>query len=150
MKLAEDERELLMAEVAQALDQVRSPQLKVAYGELLTAVDQSEVPDDLMEPLQTLVEVGLESGRIRRIHTAHGEMAARRVYSRTPRGRAVRASTEAVNEALKALVGQTLQELSLSPNGPGSYSLTLGTDQGKLLIRLDRAEARVQSVEVGG
>ena len=150
MKLVEDERELLMAEVAQALDQVRSPQLKVAYGELLTAVDQGEVPDDLMEPLQALVEVGLESGRIRRVHTAHGEMAARRVYSRTPRGRAVRASTEAVNEALKALVGQTLQEFALSPNGPGSYSLTLGTDQGKLLIRLERAEARVQSVEVGG
>ncbi len=62
----------------------------------------------------------------------------------------MRASTEAVNEALKALVGQTLEEVTLSPNGPGSYSLTLGTDQGKLLIRLDRGEARVQSVEVGG
>ena len=149
MKLAEDERELLMAEVAQALDQVRSPQLKVAYGELLTAIDQADVPNDLLEPLQALVEVGLESGRIRRVHTAHGEMTARRIYSRTPRGRALRASTDAVNQALEALAGQTLQEVTLTPNGPGSYSLLLATDQGKLLVRLDRSEARLQSLEVG-
>ena len=149
MKLAEDEREVLLAEVAQALDQVRSPEARVAYGELLTAVDAGEVPDDLVEPLQSLLEVGLESGRIRRLHTAHGEMAAQRVFSRTPRARAVREAVSAVNEALASLAGHELHEVSVSAHGPGSYSLTLATDQGKVLVRFDRREVRVQSVEIG-
>jgi len=79
LKLAEDEREVLLAEVAQALEQVRVPELNAVYGHLLTAVGAGEIPDDLLEPLETLLAVGLESGRIRSLHTAHGEMAASRV-----------------------------------------------------------------------
>ncbi len=149
LKLQEDEREVLLAEVAQAHDQVRSPEAKRQFGELLAAVDAGEVPDELAEPLQNLLEVGLESGRIRKLHTAHGEMAAQRVFSRTPRARATRETVAAVNEALAALVGHTLNEVSMSAGAPGSYSLTLATDQGKVLVRLDRREARVHSVEVG-
>jgi hypothetical protein len=149
MKLADDEREVLMAEVAQALEQVRTPEMRARYGDLLTAVDQGEVPEDLLDPLQVLLEVGLESGRIRKVHTAHGEMAAGRVYGRTPRGRAVRATAEAVNEALQALQGQTIEEISVSPHGPGSYSLSIGTDQGKVLLRISRHGVRLQTLEVG-
>ena len=98
MNLAEDERDLLMREVAEAAEQIRQPERRALYGELLTAVDAGQVPDDLMEPLQTLLEVGLESGRIRRVHSAHGEMAAARLYARTPRGRELRVAADAVNE----------------------------------------------------
>jgi hypothetical protein len=149
VKLADDEREVLLAEVAQALDQVRAPELKVRYGELLTALDAGDVPDDLLEPLQALLEVGLDTGRIRHVHTAHGEMAARRVYSRTPKGKAVRATSSAVNEALKALEGQTLEEITVSPNGPGSYSVSVATSKGRVLIILDRAGAEIKSLDVG-
>ena len=150
MKLGADEREVLMAEVAQALDQVRHPELKVVYGVLLSAVDQGDVPNELMEPLQNLLQVGLESGRIRAVHTAHGEMAAQRVYARTPGARAVRGSADAINEALAALQGHTLEEISITPSGPGSYTLSLGTDQGKLLLRIDRHGVELRSLEVGG
>lgn len=149
MRLAEDERELLMAEVGQAVEQVRTPETRAAFGELLSAVDRGEVPDDLMEPLQNLLEVGLESGRIRRIHRAPGETAARRVYGRTPRGAALSAAADEVNQGLRALVGQTIEEVSISPNGPGSYSLSIATDQGRLLLRLERQSVRLQSLEVG-
>lgn len=150
MKLSTDEKDLLRTEVSEALGQVRSPEMRAVYDGLLAAVEGGEVPEALMEPLTSLLAVGLESGRIRRLHTAHGEMTASRVYGRTPRGEAVRASTEAVNDALKALEGHVLQEVSVSPHGPGGYSVSLGTDQGKVLLRLDRQGARVQSVEVGG
>jgi hypothetical protein len=149
MKLSDDEREVALAEVAQALDQVRSAALKTAYGELLSAVDRSEVPEDLVEPLQTVLEVGLESGRIRRVHSAHGEMAAQRLYARTPKGRALRASCDDVTGALKALQGAAIEDVALSPQGPGSYSLSLNTDRGRVLVRVDRAGARIQSLEVG-
>lgn len=149
LKLAEDERELLVTEVAQALDQVRSPELKVQYGELLTSVDQSEVPDELLEPLTSLLEVGLESGRIRRVHLAHGEMAARRVFSRTPRGRHLQERAEEVNQALAGLQDQTIEEIRVAANGPGSFSLTLTTDEGTVVLHFSRAGVSLKSLEVG-
>jgi len=149
MKLTDDEREVLLAEIGQALDQVRSPQMQAVYGELLSAVDRSEVPDDLQEPLQNLLEIGLESGRIRKVHQADGETAALRVYRRTPRGRAIQASADAVNQALQALQGHTLEQLNVSPHGPGAYSISAVTDQGTLLVRVDRHGVRLHSVEVG-
>jgi hypothetical protein len=150
MRLSPEEKDLLQVEVAEALGQVRSPEMRALYAELLEAVEAGDVPDALIEPLTSLLAVGLESGRIRRLHTAYGEMTASRMYGRTPQGQAVRASTEAVNEALKALEGHVLQEVTVSPHGPGSYSVSLGTDQGKVLLRLDRQGARIQSVDVGG
>lgn len=149
MKLTEDERELLVTEVAQALDHVRAPDLKVTFGELLSAADAGEIPDDLMAPLESLLELGLESGRIRKVHLAHGEMAARRIYARTPKGRTAQGSAAEVNEALRALIGHTIEELSVTQPTPGSFSLTVATEHGRLLLRLDRAGVRLQSLEVG-
>lgn len=149
LKLSEDERELLMTEVAQAVDQVRSPELKVQYGELLTAVDGGVVPDDLLEPLQTLLEVGLESGRVRRVHLAHGEMAARRVFGRTPKGRALQTAAEEVNQALAGLQGQTVEEMRVAATGPGSFSLSLTTDEGTVVLQFSRGGVALKSVEVG-
>ena len=149
MTLTDEERELLSTEVAQALEQVRSPEARVRYGELLSAVDAGEVPDDLLESLQGVLEVGLESGRIRRVHTAHGEMIANRVFARTPRGRMLHESAGEVNNALAALEGHALRELKITPAGPGAWAIHASTDQGTLLIRLSRQGARLQSVEVG-
>jgi len=149
MKLTEDERELLLTEVAQALDHVQAPELKVTFGELLSATDAGEIPEDLMAPLESLLELGLESGRIRKVHLAHGEMAARRVYARTPKGRSTSGAAADVNEALRALVGHTIEEVSVTQPTPGSFALVLATDHGRLLLRLDRAGVRLQSLEVG-
>jgi hypothetical protein len=149
IRLSEEEREILTTEVAQALDHVRSPELRVTYGELLTAVDLGEVPEELAEPLQTLLEVGLESGRIREAHLAHGEMAAQRVYARTPRGKILHDTTAEVNAALQALGGQRIEQVTVSPRGAAGYSIRVTTEDGAVLLVLDRGGARVQSVEIG-
>jgi hypothetical protein len=149
MKLSGDERELLLTEVAQALDHVRAPELRVTYGELLTAVDQGEIPDDLLSPLETVLEIGLQSGRVRKVHLAPGETAARRLYARTPKGKALQSATDEVNQALRALKGHTVEEISISQPIPGSFSLLVETEHGKLQLRLDRDGVRLQSLEVG-
>ena len=149
MKLSDDERELLMTEVAQALDQVRTPEMRVSLGELLTAVDLGEVPEELYDPLQNLLEIGLESGRIRNIHKAPGETAARRLFGRTPRGEALKTTAAEVNEALSALRGQKLQDLGITADAPGVYSLFLETEEGTVLVRLDRTGVSLRSVELG-
>lgn len=149
LTLSEEERELLHTEAAQAAAQVRHPETQRRYAALAAAALAGEVPDELLEPLEGLLEVGLESGRIRQVHTAHGEMTAAAIFSRTPRGRALTASIAAVNDALRALAGHTLQEVRLAAAGPGAYSLTLATGAGTLLVRLGRHGVRVHSVEVG-
>ncbi len=149
LRLSEDERDLLRVEVADVAAHVRSDEAKAAYRALLTALDSGQIQPSLVPALQSVLEVGLESGRIRRIHTAHGEMAARRLYSRTPRGAALNASASEVNAALQSLLGGTLSEIGVSASGPGSYSLSIGTDAGRVLLRIGRGGVECQSVEVG-
>ena len=54
-----------------------------------------------------------------------------------------------MNDALRALIGHTIEELSVTQPTPGSFSLTVATEHGRLLLRLDRAGVRLQSLEVG-
>lgn len=149
LTLSETECELLEAELAAALEQTTQPAAREAYGAALAAVRAGRLGEAELPAVTALLEVGLESGRIRRRHTAHGEMAARGLWARTPAGRAVQESAAAASAALQALVGQPLAELSITPAGPGAYLLALGTDQGRVMVRLDRLGVRAQSVEVG-
>jgi hypothetical protein len=149
MRLSDEERELVRTETVEAMEFVRAPDLRAKYARLLTALDD-EIPGELVEVMQSLLEVGLQSGRIRRVHHAPGEMAARRLYGRTPRGSAARSAAEEVNDALRALAGQTIDELRVAAAGPGVHTLSVSTDQGTVLLEFDRHGARLRSVEVGG
>ena len=44
--------------------------------------------------------------------------------------------------------GHRLEGATLTAIGPGAYTLSLATDEGRLTIQLDRQGARVTSVEV--
>lgn len=149
MKLADDEREVVVAELDEVLGRAREPESRRQLSGLREEAERGQIPADQIGYLERLIEVGLESGRIRSAHTAHGEMAALRLYRRTPRGQAIQKSLEAVSQALSALAGQTLEELSLSFAGPGKFSLTVSTDQGRVLVQLDRGGAELRSLEVG-
>ena len=53
-----------------------------------------------------------------------------------------------MSAALGSLRGHRLEDATLTAVGPGSYTLSLATDEGRLSIRLDRQGARIASVEV--
>ena len=53
-----------------------------------------------------------------------------------------------MSEALASLQGQALEGATLTAVGPGAYTISLATDEGRLTIRLDRQGARLTSVEV--
>jgi hypothetical protein len=149
MRLLEDERPVLLGEIDAVMEQLRNAEAREVYGELRAAVEAGEVPDGLLPPLERLLEMGLETGRIRQVHTAHGEMAALRVFQRTPQGSALKASCDAANEALQSLQEHVIEGLTFSVRGPGSFSLSLETDQTTLTIHIDRHGVRVRSMEVG-
>jgi hypothetical protein len=104
-------------------------------------------PDSIAE-LDRLIELALQSGRLRAIYGPGGEAAATRLYRRLPSGRELTASAREVNDALRPLSGQVLEDVALSVNGPGAFGLRLTVGGRELTVRLDRQGVRLHAVGV--
>lgn len=149
MRVSAVEQELLIPEIAGFAAALHDPTARSRYESLRDAVESGEVDDALAGHLANVLEVGLQSGRLRRAYGADGEQALTRVFQRTPAGAALAADARAVSEALSALQGHVIETVSIAATGPGSYSLTIDTDRCQLSVRLDRGGVRVNSVELG-
>ena len=141
-------REVALAE-AQA---VRAMASGNGYGdrlaELLAAVDEGEVGGDDAETLEELLELGLQTGRIRAHYGPGGEQAALSLYRRLPRGAELAESAREVTAALRALQGRELGAVELTAVGPGAFSLSIAAGELEVSLRLDRQGARVANVGV--
>jgi hypothetical protein len=140
--------EVLLAEIAGVLATVREPRARAPYEDLANAVSGGMVEESLLGPLESLVEMSLQTGRARRLHGADSERALLRLFHRTPRGTAARQATEAVNEALRTLAGQSLEEALFTVQAPGVFRLGLRTGQVRLALEIDRHGVTVESLEV--
>ena len=121
--VAGEAREVALAE-AQAV---------VAAGgsahELVAEIDEGSVVEEI-ETLERILELGLQTGRIRALYGPGGEQAALRLYRKLPHGTEAAATVEAVNGAL------------------GAFSLTIQADGAEVGVHLDRNGARVAGVGV--
>jgi hypothetical protein len=143
------QRELLVEEAGAFRERLKDPEGKARYTELLSAVAADlRVPEHLLGALEDLLELGLQTGRLRRRYTAEGEQALLRLFQRTPRGAAVQEATREANRALEALEGQILRGVSFSARGPGTYGLALETDRGRFTLRIQRDGVWVENVEI--
>ena len=147
-QLDEAQQELIVTEAQSFSERVRSPEGREAYRALAREAAFGEISEARLPLLGSLLEVGLSTGRIRALYDAHAEAAAAKLFRATPQGMERAAQIRAVNEALQALRGKTLQKASLASRGAGSFSLTLQTDQGKLVVSLGPAGAETRSFEV--
>ena len=140
-------------EVARAeVEAVRAAVGESDYGDLLDALldtlgEGSEVDGRHAEELDRVITLALQSGRVRALYGPGGEQAALRAFRKLPTGAELSQSAAAVNDALASLEGRSLERLSLTAVGPGSFTLAVATDGAQLSIRLDRQGARVTSVE---
>jgi hypothetical protein len=114
---------------------------------LVAEIDDGEVVEEV-QTLEQILELGLQSGRIRALYGPGGEQAALGVYRKLPRGAEAAASAREVSTALAALAGRELRSIELRAVGPGAFSLSLSAGELELDIRLDRQGARVSSVGV--
>ena len=140
--------EVALGEAQAVLAHVMEPERRGRLADLAAAVQDGELGDDEAQALEELIELGLQSGRIRSVYGPEGEQAALKTYRRLPGGRALVDSAEEVTNALAALEGKTLEEVKVQFTGPGSYLVTLAVEGLELSVRLDRAGARVHSVGV--
>jgi hypothetical protein len=148
IKLSDPERELALAETQAVLAAAASEDYREELTELVAAIETGMLDDEHALTLEPIIELALQAGRIRGIYGPPGETAALRLYRKLPRGQALQRSAREVSEALTSLQGQVLEGATLTAVGPGAYTLSLATAEGRLSIKLDRQGARISSVEV--
>ena len=149
LRLSSVEQELVGAEVRAFGLLQRDPAARERHEGLAEQVELGHVPEDRLEELAVILEIGLQSGRFRRVYGPDGEQAISGLFRRTPRGREVAAGVAAVTEALQSLRGQIIDDVRVTALGPGAYSLLLDTRQAQVTVRLDRGGARVESLALG-
>jgi hypothetical protein len=134
-------------EYRERLERLRDDLTGDSVGPDSTAEPRGLGPDSIVE-LDRLIEIALQSGRLRAVYGPGGEAAATRLYRRLPSGRELTASAREVGEALRSLSGQQLDDVSLAVNGPGAFSLGLTVGGREITLRLDRQGVRLHSVGV--
>jgi hypothetical protein len=142
------QREVLLEELATLVVSLRDPETRSPWEELAAAVDAGGVEESQLGRLEQILEMTLQTGRVRRVHGAESEQALLRLFHQTPRGAASRRATEAVNRTLATLAGQTLETMLFTTQGPGVYRLGVETGNCKLTLEIDRHGITVESLEV--
>lgn len=146
--LGPDEQEVALGETQAVRAAATEPGYRGRLRALEAAIGRGALSDDDVGALTDIVELALQTGRIRAVYGPPGEQAALRLYWRLPRGAALAESTRAVSQALAALRGRTLAGAELAAVGPGSYTLSLRTGEARVSLRLDRQGARLATVEI--
>jgi hypothetical protein len=141
-------REVALAEAQAVRALAAGEEYRDRLADLLAAVDEGEVDGEDAETLEELLELGLQTGRIRAHYGPGGEQAALSLYRRLPRGAELAESAREVSAALRALEGRELGSVELTAVGPGAFSLSIAAGELEVSLRLDRQGARVASLGV--
>lgn len=148
LKLDQLQRDLLIPQIQAFLDATSDAGARESYAALKAAVESLAVSSELQARLGTIVEVALQSGRIRRLFGPGAELSLNALFQKTPRGREIARSLQELNAALSNLKGDTVEEVNAALRGPGSWALTVKTSGCQLVIRFERDGVRVESLEV--
>ena len=148
VRLAGEAQEVALAEAQAVRAMAADDGYRERLAALVGAASEGEVGTEDAATLEELLELGLQSGRIRALYGPGGETAVLGLYRRLPRGAALAESAREVNEALRALEGRELGSIELRAVGPGAFTLSLSTGEVELSLKLDRQGARISSVGV--
>jgi len=142
VRLRGEAAEVALAETQAVLAMVQDEERRGRLADLIAAVAEGEVADAEAEALEELLELGLQTGRLRAVYGPGGEQAALTVFRQLPRGRELGETARQVTAALASLGGKALETVRIQAVGPGAFLLTLGVDGLELSVRLDRQGVR--------
>ena len=148
ISLSAAEQEVALAETQAVLAAATRPDYRADLTALAASIETGALQPEHAETLERIVELALQTGRVRALYGPPGEQATLRLYRRLPRGAALTESAREVSQALGSLRGRTLEGATLTAVGPGAYTLSLSAGEARLSLRLDRQGARLTSVEV--
>ena len=145
-ELRGEAREVALAEAQIVLAMARDDAMRARLADLVGHVDEGAVDGEPAELLESVLELGLQTGRIRAYYGPGGEQAAVSTLRRLPRGQERSKSTSDVSAALGALAGKRLDGVSITAVAPGAFTVTFDAEGVELSVRLDVNGARVTSV----
>ena len=124
----------------------RDETMRLRLAELVAAVDDGGVDGDSAELLESALELGLQTGRIRAYYGPGGEQAALSTLRKLPRGRVRSESTREVSAALKALNGAQIDAVKITAVAPGAFTVSIEAGGVEASVRLDGTGARLTSL----
>ena len=146
VRVSGEAAEVARAETQAVLSMVQDETRRGRLADLVAALEEGQVEAADADALAELLELGLQSGRVRALYGPEGEQATLALYRRLPPGRELLESASELNDALAALAGRTIERLSVTAVGPGEYGVTISTDDYELVLRLGRAGARLATI----
>jgi hypothetical protein len=148
IKLDSIQREVLLGEIANMLAAPLSAAARAPYEQLKNAIeDNLEIAPALNPYLSMMIESSIISSNAKRFG-AGVQQSMVALYQKTPHGKVIAESISAVNAAFEKLKGHVLEQISTTLRAPGSYAMTIKTDQLQMVIVLDRAGLSIESLEV--
>jgi len=145
-KVSGEAQEVARAEAQAVLSLVQDEGRRSRLAGVVAAVDEGLVEGPDADALAELLELGLQTGRVRALYGPGGEQAALSLFRRLPLGKEIAETTRELNEALSALEGRTIEKVTVSAVGPGEYGVTVSTEDFEIALRLGKAGARVASI----
>ena len=146
VRVSGEAAEVASAEAQAVLAMVQDQERRGRLADVVAAIADGEVSGQDADALAELLELGLQTGRVRAVYGPEGEQAALALYRRLPLGRELTETTRELNQALQALEGKTIERVAVNALGPGEYGVTLSTEDYELVLRLGRAGARLATI----
>jgi hypothetical protein len=148
LELQPAEQEVLAEEAEAFTRTLKDPDARERYARLAQAAREGAVPPALVGSLEAMLELVLQTQRIRRLYGPEMERALSDLFYRTPRGVALKRTAREVNRALQTLRGQTLDSLSFSPT-PGGQRLVVETGNCQVALTIDLSGVRIDRLDLG-
>ena len=142
MELQPAEAEVVSLEASAFAQALPDPAARARYESLAASAASGSLADELVAPLQTMLELVFDTGR----PTNRAVLQA--VYARTPLGRQQAAAAREITRALEALEGQAIAHLRVSV-GPSQQTLSIETDRVRVQLEFDRRGAHISQLEAG-
>jgi len=130
-------REVALAEAQTVLSMAQNDEMRARLAELVSDVDDGEVGEGSTELLESVLELGLQTGRVRAYYGPGGEQAAVSTLRRLPKGRERSESAREVTAALQALKGQQIDSVKIAAVSPGAFTITIEAGGVEASVRLD-------------
>lgn len=143
------EQDLLLQDVPAFARNLKDPASRARYAALAKAVADGEIPSPLIRPLETMLELALQSKAIRNRHGPDAERTLTDLYFRTERGAGLRQAARDVTRALEAVQGQTVEKIGVTA-AAGRHIIIIHTDRAHLTLSVGSNGVSVDRVEVGG
>ena len=138
--------EVALAEATAVLAMVQDEDRRGRLADLIAAIEDGAVAGESAQALEELLELGLQTGRLRALYGPGGEQAALATLRKLPRGRVRAESAREVSTALATLAGSTIDNVKIAAVAPGAFTLSIEAGGVQASVRLDGNGARLSSL----